>query len=256
MTHASYYHRQKAHFESIHNAYASHYYDGTAMAYREEFIFSPMLDGLDLNYKSVAELAAGSGHNSVYFKEKFPHIKLVGFDISAAACADYERFVGAPCYAVDLMKPAEAEFTETFDAVFVIGGLHHCVSNIDMTLTNVANMLKPGGFFLMAEPNSLHLMECVRKLWYRLDPMFDHQNEHALDHNALLARTGSKFEFDCVKYFGGPAYFAIFSSMIMRIPLSAKPWIAPLVTSPERLWNRLPGPRWHSAFVARWRRRF
>ena len=41
--------RQQALFEAMHQAYQAHYYDATSMAYREEFIFAPMLEGLDLN---------------------------------------------------------------------------------------------------------------------------------------------------------------------------------------------------------------
>jgi SAM-dependent methyltransferase len=245
--------RQKAHFESMHNAYEAHYYDLASMAYREEFIFGPMLKGLDLNGKTVAELASGSGHNSLYLKQKFPQIGLTGFDISERACEDYRQMVGAPCHVVDLTKPAPA--TEPFDVVFVIGGLHHCVADLDTTLTNVANMVKPGGLFLMLEPNDRHFLEFVRILWYRIDSSFDHQTEHAINHEALAASVDSKFRVESVQYFGGPGYFIILNSMILRIPISIKPHIAPFMTHVERLWNRLPGARWHNVFLARWQRR-
>mgnify|MGYP003348609058 FL=1 len=138
---------------------------------------------------------------------------------------------------------------------FVIGGLHHCVVDLDTTLANVARMLKPGGLFLMLEPNSRHMLEAVRRVWYRLDASFDHATEHALDHEALLAAGHGAFEAERVTYFGGPAYFLILNSMVLRVPLWTKPWIAPGATVAERLWNRLPGARWHNVFLARWRRR-
>ena len=127
--------------------------------------------------------------------------------------------------------------------------------DLETTLANVAAMLKPGGHFLMLEPNSRHLLEGVRRLWYRLDASFDHATEHALDHEALVAAGRGAFEVERVRYFGGPAYFLILNSMILRVPLGAKPWLAPPATLAERLWNHLPGAHWHNVFLARWRRR-
>ena len=48
--------RQQALFEAMHHAYEAHYYDATSMAYREEFIFAPMLEGLDLNDRAVGDV--------------------------------------------------------------------------------------------------------------------------------------------------------------------------------------------------------
>jgi hypothetical protein len=40
-------------------------YDASSMAYRDRFVYDIMFRGLDLNGKDVADLAAGSGHNSL-----------------------------------------------------------------------------------------------------------------------------------------------------------------------------------------------
>ena len=113
--------RQQALFEAMHQAYEAHYYDPTSLAYREEFILRPMLDGLDLNDLAVAELASGSGHNSLSLKARFPRVRLTGFDISQAACDDYERRVEAPCHRLDLTRPTTTTPAATFDVAFVIG---------------------------------------------------------------------------------------------------------------------------------------
>jgi SAM-dependent methyltransferase len=222
------------------------------MSYREEFILGPMFEGLDLNGKVVAELCSGSGQNSIFLKKRFPKIDLTGFDISASACADYRTNVEAPCHVTDLTT--QVTVLKTFDVAFAIGGLHHCVSDINATLLNVARLVKPGGLFLMMEPNNRHFLEFARRLWYRLDSSFDYKTERALAHDELAAIARENFDVQWIRYFGGPGYFFILNSMIFRIPLSAKPRLAPALTAVERQWNKLPGRGWHNVFMACWKR--
>jgi hypothetical protein len=58
---------QKAHYERIHDLYSAHYYDESSMKYREEFIYDPLFQGVDLNDKDVLELASGNGANTLAF---------------------------------------------------------------------------------------------------------------------------------------------------------------------------------------------
>src|SRR6476619_3977310 len=91
---------QKLHFERMHDQYSAHYYDASALAYRREFILGPLIDdlGLDLNGCRVAELACGSGYNTLLLQERFPDMHCSGFDISSAACADYRRLTNCEAY--------------------------------------------------------------------------------------------------------------------------------------------------------------
>src|ERR1700741_147451 len=89
--------RQKAHYEAIHSDYEDHYYDAESMAFRERFYYDPLFAGLDLNGCSVADLASGSGHNSLAVLRRFPKAVVTGFDISRAAGEDYLKNVGRPC---------------------------------------------------------------------------------------------------------------------------------------------------------------
>jgi len=244
--------RQGIHFEKIHDRYEAHYYDACSGRYREEFIFPFIANGLDLNNKRVVELASGSGYNSLALRNQFPQVKLTGFDISPSACLDYEHNLDAPAIQADLTKPITVR--EKFDFAFVIGGLHHCISDLDITLMNVARLLVPGGVFVMLEPNSLFFLEGLRKLWYRLDSAFDAPTEHALDHDELLKSASQYFTCANVTYFGGPAYFGVLNSMILRIPLWAKPLLSPTLMVMERYWNRIPSRRMHNVFLAKWER--
>lgn len=244
--------RQKQHYTKIHRIYEEHYYDRWSMRYRDKFIYPLIWQGLDLNGLTVAELACGSGHNSQALLARFPQARFVGFDISPSACSAYRDKLGFPALEVDLTKPIEVE--ERFDMAFVVGGLHHCVVDLDQTLKNVAKILKPGGTFVMLEPNARFFLEAVRQVWYRADGSFDSETEHALDHDVLLRQATPFFHPHSLDYFGGPAFFGVLNSMILRIPLWLKPLLSPPLMAAESLWNRMPGRVLHNVFLARWKR--
>lgn len=242
---------QLAHYTAVHDRYEQHYYDPTSMAYRREFIYGPLFAGIDLNGKHVAEIACGSGHNSVELRERYPSASFEGFDISPSACAAYREKIGT-CHQVDFTKPLTIE--RSFDAAVIIGGLHHFVNDLPAALRNLASIVKPGGTVFMGEPNARCGLERVRKLWYRLDPSFEADTEHALDPRTLAAMAPD-FSVEMVRYIGGPAFFLILNSMILRVPLGAKRYVAPPSLAVERLWSKFNWPPMQAFFLARWRRR-
>jgi SAM-dependent methyltransferase len=222
------------------------------MAYRRRFLFEPLFRDVNLSRSKVAEIACGSGQNSLELQRIFPDIELEGFDLSAAACDDYRRLVGAPAHQVDLTVPFDGG--GRFDAAFVIGGLHHCVADLPMSLANTASMIRPGGHLLIFEPNARFLLQSVRDIWYRLDRYFHADTERALDPAALVHLTADRFVGERVFYTGGPAYFLIANSLVTRVPLRLKPIIATPLFAMEEIWNRLPSERCFAAFGAVFRR--
>jgi len=164
----------------------------------------------------------------------------------------YRRVAGGAAYRFDLTGSSVPPVN--VDAGLIIGGLHHCVADLQMTLRNVATMIKPGGSLMMMEPNSDYLLEAFRRIWYRLDRLTDADTERALDHQELVELAQLYFEPQLVVYFGGPAYFFILNSMMTRVPLGLKPYIAPTLFSIESLYNHIPG-RWaYPVFLAQWLR--
>jgi SAM-dependent methyltransferase len=243
---------QKRLYEAIHTAYADHYYDREAMAYREEFIFRPMLRGVDLNDLRVAEFCCGAGHNTMFMSERFPRASFMGFDISAPACREYRANTGFPAYEIDLTKPLVTD--HVFDVAFVVGGLHHCVSDLRQTLENVASMVRPGGLLLMMEPNRDYVLEGVRQFWYKRDRYFDAATEAALKHAVIANLAAPWFITERVQHLGGPGYFLIFNSMILRVPKRLKRAIAGPCFTVERAFNTIPWLKLMPYFVAQWRR--
>jgi SAM-dependent methyltransferase len=244
--------KQKVHYETIHDEYQAHYFDAESMSFRDRFVYNPMFSGIDLTGKDVADLAAGSGYNSVWVSEHFPSARLCGFDISEKACEAYRRNTGFEAHAFDLTS-GEA-FGRKFDVAMVFGGLHHCVTDLPKTFETIQQLLRPGGLLLMYEPSSRFLLEGVRKLWYRLDPTFDAGTEAALDPDTLVKIAGPAFEPVDRTFMGGPAYFLIYNSMIFRLPRSMKPYLARSLFPMEAIYNKFPVPAFFPYFIARWRK--
>ena len=243
--------RQQAHYERRISTYERHHFDRWSTRYRERFIYRPMWGDIDFNGKEVAELACGSGQNTAAFLRSFPAASVTGYDISPTACEKFRALTGCPAHVVDLTQPVDG--SNAYDAAFVIGGLHHCIVDLPQTIRNIAGMIRPGGHLMMLEPNARHLLEGLRRRWYRVDPNFDAATEGALDHDALLASTDD-FVLSDVRYLGGPAYFFVLNSVITRVPLWLKPAISPPLLALERLWNASGWPRMNNVFLARWRR--
>ena len=55
-----------------------------------------------------------------------------------------------------------------------------------------------------------------------------------------------------IKYFGGPAYFFIYNSLILRLPLFIKPLMSKLLFFSERLYNKFQYDWIYPAFIAKW----
>ena len=244
---------QKEHFETIHDDYESHYYDEQSMAYRERFYYAPLFADLDLDHCAVADIASGSGHNSLALLRRFPHARVTGFEISTAACQAFRRNVGRPCIEADLTRPMAVR-PGGFDVAMIFGGLHHCVANLPMVFQNLAQLVKAGGLVLMVEPNREFMLDGVRRLWYRVDRYFDSVNERALNHSELLAEAAPYFTLRNVGYYGGPGYFLISQSLLFRLPKSVKAAISPGLMALESLFNVVPAKMAHPYFVARWMR--
>lgn len=139
MNHRDVVNQQKAHYEAIHDDYESHYYDRSSMAYRNKFIYQPLFSEISLVNASVADLACGSGHNSLWIKQYHPAAVVTGYDISATACAAYRTRTERPAHEIDLTIPQI--LPDVYDAALVIGGLHHCVRDLPTTMRNIARMV-------------------------------------------------------------------------------------------------------------------
>lgn len=240
-------------FVKIHKEYKNHYYDQESIKYRDNFIYKYMYESENLNEKDIAEIACGSGYNSLAILKIFPKANLNGYDISPPACNDYQKIVGNNAFIWDITKEKVNDFK--YDFVIVIGGLHHCINNLDKVIENIHNMLKKNGTLIMVEPNKNYALNFIRKIWYKFDNYFDNENEDSLDHSLIINQYKDKFEFKKIRYFGGPAYFFILQSLILRMPIVIKPLFSKLLFWIERIYNKFQYYWIYPAFIAKWKKK-
>ena len=52
--------------------------------------------------------------------------------------------------------------SESFDIIYIFGGLHHVLPQLDEVVSEVHRLLKPGGHFFFVEPNKRSLLNVLR----------------------------------------------------------------------------------------------
>jgi len=112
-----------------------------------EFVDSYIEDDTE----QVLELAMGKGANSAFLADKNPQVKFYGLDLTEKhvkkaekAAKNRENFISAQGDFHDLSRYSE----DQFDIVFIIEALCYSNNKNDV-LSEVSNVLKPGGLFVI-----------------------------------------------------------------------------------------------------------
>jgi len=243
---------QRAHYDAIIAEYELHYDDPLSQAYRQRFVYSFMFAGIDLTGKKVLEAMCGTGQTTRYILERGATVW--GLDISMEAIARFKRH-WPMCGAIQASILDLGLKSGIFDCVVVVGGLHHLHPHLQRGIDEIHRVLRPGGYFCFAEPNRGSLLDTIRKVWYKLDPLFA-PGEAAIDMDKIKRENASRFEFALEKYGGNLAYLFVLNSMIFRIPAPWKPFYAPLMMRMEAALTPLSSNRCFSHYViCRWRKR-
>ena len=230
---------QRDHFNVIHDKYEDHYYDAESFKYRKRFIYRPIFDSMNRPGMKIPEIGCRFGHSAEFLRRMFPDAPIHGCDISDRALESYrEKFGHDTCFHLDITKP-NAQLVGRYDLIVAVSVVHHLVKNLEQFFINIDSLLNAGGSFIMYEPNAL-FMNRAREIWYRLDSNFDDINEEALDYEMLRQQyLPIGFTEERIVYIGGPAFYVILNSMILRVPkwfkrLAHKFWFVM-----EPYWNRL-----------------
>jgi SAM-dependent methyltransferase len=242
---------QRAHYDRIVAAYDVHYDDEWSRRYRDEFINRPLLDGLDLRGRAVLEAMCGSGMTTPALLSRGAQV--TGLDISQA-CIDSFRTRWPDCRNACASIAQSGLPSEAFDAVVVVGGLHHLQPNVAPAIDEIYRVLKPGGSFSFFEPHTGSLPDLFRQQWYKRDALFQ-DNEAAIDLERLKDAYAGKFDFVRETYGGNVGFLFVFNSFIFRIPLRLKRYYSPTVLRLEALLQRLQGRRLACTVVCQWRKK-
>lgn len=169
---------QEAHYDRLARAYLenlSYPHTEAYIAYWDRVL----MDELRPPYATVAEICCGAGEASWLLRNEVS--RAVGVDISTAMLArarsrfPVDRFAFVQGDATRL--PLESE---KFDAVFMIGGVHH-VNDRHALFSEIRRILKPGGRFYFREPLSdFFLWRAARWIIYRVSPALNEDTERPL----------------------------------------------------------------------------
>ncbi|TMD73819.1 MAG: class I SAM-dependent methyltransferase [Chloroflexi bacterium] len=242
--------RQQAHYDEIGEAYEAHYSDEWSTLYRRRFLYEPLLKGIDVRGKKVLDAMCGSGQTAEYLLSQ--GARAYGLDISAHVIEQFRaKLPGAVGVQGSILNSGFDD--ESFDAVFITGGLHHVHPKVPEAVSEIHRILKPGGWLCFYEPHAGSVADSARRFWYRHDNLFE-ANEAAVDFEDLMRRNAARFDFVTTRYSGGPAYLLVFNSMVFRVPLAWKRRYARPLLWLERHVERIQGKRTSCFAMVQWRK--
>lgn len=212
--------RQKIHFDQISKLYQAHYDDPCSRRYRKRYLYDPVFDSIDLSGKKVLEAMCGSGQITEYLVEKGAQV--TGLDISEEMINQFRvKYNSNEAICASILN-SDIE-TSSYDAVVVVGGLHHIHPNVNQAVKEIYRILKPGGDFVFVEPHQGSFFDAIRKFWYKRDRFFE-KNEAAIDVEGMREFVDDGFHVVKERYVGNFAYLLVLNSMIFRIPVWFKPY--------------------------------
>ncbi len=226
---------QKKKYDSQAILHSKHYNDEYTQMYRNEFIRTPLFKE-DLKGLYILDAMCASGIETGYLINRGADV--VGLDISKKNVEEYNKKWIKPCF---LSSIHETNFSDnTFDAIYICGGLHHVLPLLKETILEIHRILKPGGLFYFMEPNKDTWVNMLRKFWYKIDSKFEEDEEAISYKNTLKPFLSVGFEEKSLNFGGNVAYIVIGQSLALRIHPSYKKYLAPISFFIERIFSKLP----------------
>ena len=242
---------QREHYDRIGREYEAHYGDACSLEYRERFMCAPMFAGIELAGKRVLDAMCGSGQMAPYLLGQGAEV--TGLDISPKEIGLFRK-LWPTCEAVCSSILDSGLESESFDAIAIVGGLHHLHPSVNKAVAELHRILKPGGYFCFAEPHCGSFPELVRRQWYKHDSLFA-DNEAGIDIKDMKDEFSSAFTFKSETYSGNVAYLLVLNSMVFRIPLPLKFYYSPALMAVESIINKAQGRLWSCFVVAQWQKK-
>jgi SAM-dependent methyltransferase len=223
--------RQRDHYNKSIALYEAHYDDPTAREYRDRFINEPLLAQINFYEFKFLEAMCGSGQTTGFLLDRGAEV--IGIDLSIHAIKRLKkRFPQADAYCGSMLSTGLRD--NCLDGVIIVSGLHHAQPYADRVIDECHRILKPDGYFAFGEPHHGSVPDIFRAHWYKRDPLFL-ANEASINVERIETANKHRFKFIFKKYMGNLAYLIIFNSMVLRLPLKLKRFLAPSLFSLEAL---------------------
>lgn len=244
--------KQKELFDRHASLFEAHYSDKYTEAFRQHFVFSPMVKGLDMKGKKVLDAMCGSGQATPFLLSQGAIV--TGLDISENLIETFkEKFpqCEAICSSIFDNEIPDA----SYDFVTIIAGLHHLHPKVQQCLDEVHRILKPGGSFLFMEPHTGSLPDFFRKVWYKIDTGYFESNEAAVDISGLMKTNKDKFNYKVTKYTGFIAFLLVYNSYVFRMPYGIKKLYSPLLLALDKLVDPIQSRFSSCMAVCQWQKK-
>ena len=167
---------QRERYDAEAVAYEQHHGDPINQKYRDCFV-RKRLFSFGLAGQNVLEAMCASGMETGFLLDR--KARVVGLDVSAANAELFRRRWNMSCHVCSIHATNFVD--ESFDVVYICGGLHHVLPILSESIAEVHRILKPGGRFCFLEPNRDTWLDLARRVWYRADSRF-HDSERALSY--------------------------------------------------------------------------
>ncbi len=242
---------QRLHYDQISKQYEIHYGDEYSQAYRNQFMFQPMTNGLDLRGMKTVDAMCGSGESTQHLLNGGAQV--IGIDISPVEIEKFKaRYPQCHAETASVLKTGLPD--ASVDLVCVFGGLHHLHPHVNEAIWEINRILKPGGYFVFTEPPAGSLPEHLRQLWYRFDSLFA-DNEAGIQLDDMKKSFKDDFDFEIESYGGSFGYLLVLNSMVFRIPHRWKPYYSGICMKLERWIEPFQGKFFSCSVVCRWRKK-
>jgi SAM-dependent methyltransferase len=226
---------QRIRYDREAKQHALHYNDVQTQNYRDRFIRSKLFKE-SLVEKNILDAMSASGIETGYLQSKGAIV--VGLDISKNNAREYRKRWSLNCIEASIHETGIT--SNSYDAVYVCGGLHHILFLLKKTLFEIHRILKPGGLFYFVEPNKATFIDRIRTFWYKKDARFE-MNEQSIDYEKTLKpylKIG--FQEERLFYGGNIAYLFVGQSLVIGMPQKIKLCLARPLFILEKWLDKVP----------------
>lgn len=226
---------QRRRFDHQSAAYSTAHGHLVSQQYRDRFIRRYVLDGV-VDGARVLDAMCGGGEETGYLLEHGAIVQ--GLDISSANADAYTERWNLPCRVASITDSGFPD--EHFDVVYICGGLHHIRPLLAEAVDECWRVLKPGGYFVVVEPNADSWTDVFRRVWYRIDRRFARGEGAISIRRDLAPLVDGRFAPDVVHEGGGIAYLLVAQAFIVRTPERLRSRLAAILFAIESALGRTP----------------